>query len=59
MPCKNFVFRTSHVHGDIFVNGEIRNMKSFRKTSCYIMQVIMRNNLQIISSNKLDSFFYA
>ena len=30
--------RTNHVEGDIMTNGSIRNLRKFRKMSCYIMQ---------------------
>lgn len=31
-------FRTSNVSGSILINGKERNLRRFRKTSCYIMQ---------------------
>lgn len=31
-------YRTSNVSGDISINGKTRNLRKFRKMSCYIMQ---------------------
>lgn len=31
-------FRTSHLSGRVLVNGQDRNLRQFRKQSCYIMQ---------------------
>lgn len=32
------IFRTKSVTGEILVNGKPRNLRNFRKMSCYIMQ---------------------
>jgi hypothetical protein len=32
-------YKTSNVGGDIFINNKKRNLRKFRKMSCYIMQV--------------------
>ena len=32
------IFRTSNVAGTIYVKGKERDLRSFRKYSCYIMQ---------------------
>ena len=32
-------YKTSNVSGDILINGKERNLRKFRKMSCYIMQV--------------------
>ncbi|XP_067952216.1 ATP-binding cassette sub-family G member 1-like isoform X2 [Watersipora subatra] len=31
-------YKTNHVEGDIMTNGSVRNLRKFRKMSCYIMQ---------------------
>jgi len=38
LPTHSLLCRTNHVDGDILVNGSNRNLKKFRKMSCYIMQ---------------------
>jgi len=32
------IYRTQSVEGETLVNGKLRNLRRFRKMSCYIMQ---------------------
>ena len=45
-------FRISNATGDVIVNNKIRNLKTFRKSSCLITQV----NIQQISKRFISSF---
>lgn len=53
-------YRCTGVNGDVFVNGRVRNLNTFRKMSCYITQedriqtlLTVLENMQIAADFKL------
>lgn len=53
-------YRRTGVNGDVFVNGRVRNLNTFRKMSCYITQddriqtlLTVLENMQIAADFKL------
>lgn len=44
-------YRRTGVNGDVFVNGRVRNLNTFRKMSCYITQEDQIQTLLTVSEN--------
>lgn len=57
-------YRRSGVNGAVYVNGRIRNLESFRKSSCYITQedriqtlLTVYENMRIAADFKLGNTY--